>query len=92
MKAWLAAFDTLGALKPKVIVPAHGVVGEGSLIASNRTVMQAIQARALELKKQGRPVEEVGATVQKEMVAKHPGWPRAGGVANIARSAYNEAP
>jgi glyoxylase-like metal-dependent hydrolase (beta-lactamase superfamily II) len=92
MKAWLAAFDTLGALKPKVIVPAHGAIGDGSLIAANRAVMQAIQARALELKKQGRPVEEVGATVQKEMEAKHPGWPRAGGVATAARSAYNEAP
>jgi len=92
MKAWLAAFDTFGALKPKVIVPAHGAIGDGSLIAANRTVMQAIQARALELKKQGRPAEEVGATIQKEMEAKHPGWPRAGGVATIARSAYNEAP
>jgi glyoxylase-like metal-dependent hydrolase (beta-lactamase superfamily II) len=90
MKAWLAAFDTLEALQPQTIVPAHGAVGPGTLLAANRTVMQAIRDRALALKAQGRSADETASTVQAELVAQHPDWPRANGVAAAARSAYNE--
>lgn len=92
MKAWLAAFDAFEAMKPKTIVPSHGAVGDGSLIGVNRTVMQAVQARARELKTQGRSADETATTVQAEMQAKHPQWPRANGVAAAARAAYAEAP
>lgn len=91
MKAWLAAFDTFEALKPKTIVPAHGAVGPGTLIGTNRLVMQRVQARAAELKSQGRSIDETASAVQAEFSAKHPGWPRANGLAAAARSAYNEA-
>jgi glyoxylase-like metal-dependent hydrolase (beta-lactamase superfamily II) len=91
MKAWLAAFDTLEALKPQTIVPAHGEVGPGTIIATNRSIMQAVQARARALKGEGKSSDEVATTVQNEFQAQHPGWPRAGGLANAARSAYAEA-
>lgn len=91
MKAWLAAFNTFDAFKPKVIVPSHGAIGDGSLIAANRAVMTEIDARARQLKTQGRSIDEAATTVQTEMQAKHAGWPRANGISPIARSAYNEA-
>jgi glyoxylase-like metal-dependent hydrolase (beta-lactamase superfamily II) len=92
MKAWLAAFDTLEAMRPATIVPAHGPVGDGSLIPSNRALMQAVQARARELKAQGRSADETADMVQKEFQAKHPDWPRANGLASAARAAWAEAP
>lgn len=92
VRTWLAAFDQLEAWKPRTIVPAHGLVGPGSLIGTNREAMLAIQARARTLKAQGRPVDEVAETVQREMQAAHPTWARANGVAFAARSAYAEAP
>ena len=58
MKAWLAAFDTFEALKPQTIVPAHGEVGPGTIIAANRSIMQGVQARARALKAQGRSADE----------------------------------
>lgn len=91
MKAWLAAFDRFEALKPKVIVPAHGAVGDGSIIGVNRGFMQAIQARVRALKAEGRSADDVAAAVQKEMQAQHPEWPRANGLAAAARAAYAEA-
>jgi len=91
MKAWLAAFDTFDQMRPRIIVPSHGAVGDAALIAANRAVMTAVQARARELKAQGRSADETAATVQKEQEAQHPGWPRANGVAAAARSAYAEA-
>jgi hypothetical protein len=65
-------------------------VGDASLIAANRAVMTAVQARARELKAQGRSADEAATTVQKELEAQHPGWPRANGVAAAARAAYAE--
>jgi glyoxylase-like metal-dependent hydrolase (beta-lactamase superfamily II) len=91
MKAWLAAFDTLDALKPQTIVPAHGEVGPGTIIATNRTIMQAVQTRARALKAEGKSADEVATAVQNEFTAQHPGWPRGNGVANAARSAYAES-
>ena len=92
MKAWLAAFDAFDQMRPRTIVPSHGAVGDASLIAANRAVMTAVQARARELKAQGRSADETATTVQKELEAQHPGWPRANGVAAAARSAFAEAP
>ena len=92
IKAWLAAFEMLGRLGPRIIVPAHGEVGTGALIGVNRAFIQEIDARARALKAQGRPVDEAATTIQMEMVAKHPDWARANGAAGAARAAYREAP
>jgi len=92
MMAWLAAFDTFERLRPQTIVPSHGAVGDTALIGASRAVMTAVQARARELKAQGRSADETAATVQRELEAQHPGWPRANGVAAAARAAYAEAP
>jgi glyoxylase-like metal-dependent hydrolase (beta-lactamase superfamily II) len=92
MQAWLAAFDTFERFRPATIVPAHGEVGDGSLIGVCRRVMQEVQARARELKEQGRSSDDVAKIVRDEQVAKHPEWPRANGLNAAARAAYAEAP
>ena len=92
MAAWLKAFDTFDAMKPSTVVPSHGATGPGSLIAANRAVMLSIRARATALKAQGKSIEEAASTIQSELTAAHPAWPRANGVAAAARAAYNEAP
>ena len=90
IKAWLAAFDRFGALNPKTIVPAHGAVGSGALIASNRAFVEAARTRALALKAQGRSIDDTATAVQSELQSQHPGWPRANGLAALARSAYED--
>ncbi len=91
MKAWLAAFDTFEALNPQTVVPAHGEVGPGTLIATNRSIMLGVQARARALKAEGRSADDTAKAVQAEFQAQHPEWPRANGLAAAARSAYAEA-
>lgn len=90
--AWLAAFDAFETMGPTTIVPAHGEVGDGSLIPTQRETMLAIQARARELKAQGRSAQEAGETVRAEQQAMHLVWGRLNGVAAAARVAWNEAP
>ena len=62
VKAWLADFDQLEPLRPLKVVPSHGPVGDASLIAEQRTVMKAIQSRAIELKRQGKSADETAQT------------------------------
>lgn len=92
MTAWLKAFEAFEAMGPRTIVPAHGAIGDGSLIPALRTAMTEIQARARELKAQGRSIDETAETIQQEQQAQRPTWARANGVAAAARAAYAEAP
>ena len=91
MNAWLAAFDRFEGLKPGVIVPAHGAVGDGTIIGVNRRIMQGVQARARALKAEGRSADDAATAIQKEIQPQHPEWPRANGLVWAARSAYAEA-
>jgi len=92
MKAWLAAFDALDGMRPQTVVPSHGEVGPGTIIQTNRAVMQGVQSRVRALKAEGKSADEVATAVQAEFQAQHPGWPRGNGLAAAARSAYAETP
>ncbi|HEX4568768.1 MAG TPA: MBL fold metallo-hydrolase [Vicinamibacterales bacterium] len=91
MAAWLKAFETFDAMHPSTIVPSHGAIGTGDLIAANRTLMRSIRDRAVALKAQGKSIDETATAIQTEMTAAHPDWPRANGIAAAAKAAYNEA-
>ena len=90
MQAWLKAFDTFSALEPRSVVPAHGAVGQGTLVGTNRAWVQQVRDRAVALKKEGKAIDETATTVQAEFVKQHPEWPRANGLAALARSAYED--
>jgi glyoxylase-like metal-dependent hydrolase (beta-lactamase superfamily II) len=92
VKAWLADFDQLEPLRPAKVVPSHGPVGDASLIAEQRTMMKAIQSRAVALKRQGKSADETAQTVQTEFQATYPAWAAPARVGLIARTAYLEAP
>ena len=92
MKAWLAAFDAFEALRPRVIVPAHGATGDGALVAANRALMLEIQARVRELKNEGYSSDHVAEMIRMELWAKHTRWPRADSLYAAARAAFAEAP
>jgi len=92
IKAWLAAFDLFASMKPTTIVPAHGDIGPGSILATLQAVVQGIQSRARELKAQGKSADEAATLVQMEFQAQQPTWARPNGIAALARSAYAEAP
>ncbi len=91
-QAWLSAFDVFDQMRPRTIVPAHGPVGDGSILAVNRAIMQGVQTRARQLKAQGRSADVAAMTVQTEFQAQYPSWPRANGLLAAARAAYAEAP
>lgn len=91
VKGWLAILDKLADLKPRFIVPDHGALGDGSLIAQERAFLADLQKRALELKRQGASVEDAGKKLTDELKAKYPEWGNMGPVANAVKRVYAEA-
>ena len=92
IEAWLAAFEAFEEMGPQTIVPAHGPIGDGSLIPTLRTIMNGIVTRTRELKADGQTADQIAMTLQMEFQQQHPMWARANGVAAIARVAYDDAP
>jgi glyoxylase-like metal-dependent hydrolase (beta-lactamase superfamily II) len=91
VKGWLAILDNVEALHPKFIVPDHGApVVDASQIATQRAYLLALQARALDLKKQGVSVEDAGKTITAELKAKYPDWPNPNNVAGEVMRVYEQ--
>jgi glyoxylase-like metal-dependent hydrolase (beta-lactamase superfamily II) len=88
---WLAILDQLEPLKPRYVVPDHGELGDGSLIAKERAFLADVQKRALELRSKGTSVEEAGKLLQIELKAKYPDWENMNPVPNVVRRVYEEA-
>lgn len=88
IKTWLATFDELDALKPAVVVPSHGGIGDATLIGKDRDYLTAVQNRVAQLKAEGKSVDEVAQVVAPEIQAKFPGWTAPARVAMAARAAY----
>jgi glyoxylase-like metal-dependent hydrolase (beta-lactamase superfamily II) len=89
-KAWLSTLDQLDALRPKIVVPAHGAMGTGASIVEQRDVLKALQARVRELKAQGKSADEAAALLVAELQMKYTGWNGANRLGAAARTFYNE--
>jgi len=88
LSTWIQSLNRFEQLKPVKIVPSHGPIGDASMITRWKTLMTTVQARAAELKKQGRTLDDTVKVVQDELQDRYP----RNGLAGVARAAYNEAP
>jgi len=91
VKGWLAILDKLAPLKPRYIVPDHGELGDGSLIAKERTFISDLLSRALELKSQRVSADDAGKQLTVEFKTKYPDWPNLNPIANLVRRVYAES-
>jgi glyoxylase-like metal-dependent hydrolase (beta-lactamase superfamily II) len=90
-KNWITILDQLEPLKPKFIVPDHGTLGDGSLILQERSFVVELQSRALELRKQGKSVDEAGQMLMADVKAKYPDWGGLNAVPNAVKRVYAES-
>jgi glyoxylase-like metal-dependent hydrolase (beta-lactamase superfamily II) len=91
VRNWIAILDKLEALKPRFVVPDHGTLGDGSLIGKYRGFFVDLQNRALELKRQGTPVDDAARMVTAEFKTKYPDWGNPNNVGNGVRRVYEES-
>lgn len=92
VKGWLAILNQLEPLHPRYVVPDHGALGDGSLIAKERAFLLDLQKRSLELKRQGKSADQAATTITAEFKTKYPGWETMGPVANVVKRVYAENP
>jgi glyoxylase-like metal-dependent hydrolase (beta-lactamase superfamily II) len=88
---WLDVIDRLDALHPLIVLPNHGDVRDGSLIAAQREVLRALQQRAMELKALGHSAEEAGALLIPEFEARYPDWKSLNNIPGVVARFYEQS-
>ena len=71
---WIDVLRRLEELKPAVVVPGHGAVGDIGLIASAREFHELLRDETLRLAAEGVDVEEAVTRLEPEFLALHPDW------------------
>ena len=84
---WLANLDRFDAMKPVRIVPAHGAMGDTSMIATYRTFLTTVRDRAAALKKEGKSLDESVRALHEELQGRY----NRAQMTSAIRAAYNEA-
>jgi glyoxylase-like metal-dependent hydrolase (beta-lactamase superfamily II) len=87
-RQWVAVLDEVAKLKPQKVVPDHGELGSGALIAQERAFLATLDERALALKGQGVPVAEAGRRIKAEFDKAYAGWQGLGNVPQSVQRAY----
>jgi glyoxylase-like metal-dependent hydrolase (beta-lactamase superfamily II) len=90
-QGWLAILDKIAPLKPRYVIPDHGALGDGSLIAKQRAFMMDLQTRAVALKRQGVSADDAAKQLTAEFKAKYPDWASMELVASFVQSVYAES-
>jgi len=88
---WLDILDKMDALRPKIVIPNHGDVRDGTLIAGMRLVLRDLQMRTRDLKAEGKTDEQAGQILTAEFDVKYPEWKGLGAIPAIVRRFYAES-
>ena len=90
LRQWLVSLDRLEALKPAIIVPSHGPIGEGTaFITGYRAYLVEISDRTAAEKRAGRSVDQAVEAVTAAFGDRAPDKAR---LAGAIKGAYAEAP
>jgi glyoxylase-like metal-dependent hydrolase (beta-lactamase superfamily II) len=90
-QGWLAILDKIAPLKPRYVIPDHGALGDGSLIAKQRAFIVDLQTRAVALKRQGVSADDAAKQLTAEFKTKYPDWVSMELVASFVQSVYAES-
>ncbi len=91
-RTWLTSLDQLDALKPRTVVGAHYPITDASIISEYRTLLNTLQARVAELKREGKSSDESGELLRSEFRSKYPDWDQPLRIHSAATAIYRELP
>jgi glyoxylase-like metal-dependent hydrolase (beta-lactamase superfamily II) len=72
--SWLAVLDKLRPLEPRIVIPDHSKVGDGSLIASEAAFIRDMQARVAALKRSGVSATDAATRLTEVFKTSYPEW------------------
>ncbi len=87
--SWIAVLDQVEKLGAVHVLPDHSAIGDGSLVAHEKSFIVDLQKRALALKSQGVNADEAGKLLTAEFKQKYADWP-INSLANFVKSIYAE--
>jgi len=90
MKGWVEILGKLRGSPYAHILPDHSAPGDGSLVEIDYQFFSLLQARALELKRQGKSADDAGQTLLAEFKMKFPDWSGLNAIPNIVKHVYTE--
>jgi glyoxylase-like metal-dependent hydrolase (beta-lactamase superfamily II) len=90
MKGWVEILGELRQSKWQYVLPDHGALGDGSLVEQDYQFFSQLQARALELKRQGKSADEAAQILLVEFKTKFRDWPNLTAVPNVVKHVYAE--
>ncbi len=91
-KKWIKVLDRIAVLKPQHIVPDHGDLGGGALVAQERAYLVDLQAEADALKAKGVSADDAGKQIAAAFAVKYPNWFGMQNLPAITKKAYADAP
>ena len=74
LESWIRVLDKLELLKPLIVVPTHSRVGDGSLIAKEKSFIEDIRTRTLALKRQGVAAADASTRMTDYFRTAYPEW------------------
>ena len=87
--SWIAVLDQVARLGVLHVLPDHSAIGDGSLVAKEKSFIVDLRTRALDLKRQGVTAEVAGKQLTSEFKEKYSDWP-INSVAGFVKSVYVE--
>lgn len=81
---WMTSLDAFEALKPAVVVPSHGPIGDVGLVQGYRTYLKEVAERTAAAKAGGATLEAATAAVTEAMAGRYPDRARLGGAIRLA--------
>ena len=89
-KVWEDVLAQLTPLGATVVVPAHGDIGTGAMIAEQRAAFAGLRTRVRALKAQGTSVDDAVKMLTTEFEKEHPNWTATNRAGAIVRGMYAE--
>jgi glyoxylase-like metal-dependent hydrolase (beta-lactamase superfamily II) len=73
-RTWATVLKQVATLSPRIVVPDHSDIGDGSLIAQEQDLMAFLQSRITAPKAAGDTPEQATQALTAEVKDKYPGW------------------
>ena len=85
---WIEVLERLEQLKPALVVPGHGEVGDADLISTVREYLQQLRTETRRLADEGASEDETAMELDRAMRARYPDWGQPEWIAYGARCFY----
>jgi glyoxylase-like metal-dependent hydrolase (beta-lactamase superfamily II) len=95
--SWLTVLDKLAPLQPRIVIPTHSKVGDGSLIGAEAAFIRDMQKRVADFKKMGVTATDAATRLTEYFRTAYPAWaantdwPNVNSMSGFVNRLYQEA-